>query len=441
MKAKRFNAWVLSALLVVFTVFPQKPAQALGAFLIPLVAGITTSTMMGVASYCEVSSCFGPEKIGQSVASISMQETKDGAPINATLRIPTTDDPGSQDVAMPPPVALPSVAPNETRMWYGLGGAYSYKSAQAGCSSGYSTQPDITCQCNESTGSCLLFYNGSEAGSTSVLSITTVVCPAGYATSGAMCVLNSPRLATPDQKVDVARTSDGYKSGPSVDVDSGGSGLNVSASGGSGGGTPAPKVTVAVKNSKGEPVLLEITRNSDASTQITMSNQTDQGGQSVVKQTNVSISPESIVTSVNSSVAPGSIQGLDTATPSSVTNSGQQLNSSFPSDYAKSGEAKTAADSLKGSIDGIKDKLTNTENVSDPTLKEYSDPWGTTFNNLKGWQLPGHSSTCPTPGFSWNSRSFVFDSHCQLMSDHFGILTTAMSVVWSVLALFIVLGA
>lgn len=113
----------------------------------------------------------------------------------------------------------------------------------------------------------------------------------------------------------------------------------------------------------------------------------------------------------------------------------------FPSDYARQGEAGQAALLIKGAIDPIKDRLTQTENVPDPTPGEWADPWGVTWDNLKGWRVPAHSGACPVSSFEWNGAVYQFNAHCSLIQDHFSAFSAVMSVVWSVLALFLVLGA
>jgi hypothetical protein len=60
--------------------------------------------------------------------------------------------------------------------------------------------------------------------------------------------------------------------------------------------------------------------------------------------------------------------------------------------------------------------------------------------------LPQHLSQCPSAtldlsGVLGVSRVYSFDAHCGLIADHFGTLSGAMGVVWTVLALFLVLKA
>ena len=118
----------------------------------------------------------------------------------------------------------------------------------------------------------------------------------------------------------------------------------------------------------------------------------------------------------------------------------------FPSDYSKAGEAATAAQSINDALGPKLDKIT--ESGADPT--DPTQPQGSqfdqayfqgTFTNLLGWQLPAHTSQCPTSSFNWNNNSYTINSHCQLVNDHFSALSSVMAVVWTILALFILLGA
>lgn len=63
------------------------------------------------------------------------------------------------------------------------------------------------------------------------------------------------------------------------------------------------------------------------------------------------------------------------------------------------------------------------------------------FSGLRSWTLPPHSSECPRGSFSAFGGEFVMSSHCDLIAQHFSVLSTAMMVVWSVLALRVVLSA
>ena len=61
--------------------------------------------------------------------------------------------------------------------------------------------------------------------------------------------------------------------------------------------------------------------------------------------------------------------------------------------------------------------------------------------DLKNWKMPSHTSVCPQPSFDVFGHSFTFSTHCTLIDANKGILQAAATVAWTVLALFIVLGA
>lgn len=145
----------------------------------------------------------------------------------------------------------------------------------------------------------------------------------------------------------------------------------------------------------------------------------------------------------------GDVPGQTTApvAPTKEANiSNQPSNIEFPSDYARQGEAQSAADSINNALGPKLDKITQTgADPADPVQplgSEFDQSFfNGTFANLLGWQLPAHSSQCPTSAFTFNSTSYTVDSHCQLVTNHFSALSAVMSVVWTILALFILLGA
>lgn len=120
----------------------------------------------------------------------------------------------------------------------------------------------------------------------------------------------------------------------------------------------------------------------------------------------------------------------------------------FPSDYARQGEAATAASTLASRLDVLHGDLSTTTATTDPAvpLVDEMPGWGNTFTDLLSWQLPAHTSICPTPeldlsGVLGAGHTYVMNSHCGLIQDNFGTFNAAMTVVWSMLALFIVLRA
>lgn len=128
------------------------------------------------------------------------------------------------------------------------------------------------------------------------------------------------------------------------------------------------------------------------------------------------------------------------AAATSGSNTGSQT-VTFPDDYAR----QSTLQSVDSGIATLHRDLTDSTNIDDPSIPEQSqftdNFFADTFDGLKGWSLPGHSSQCPAGTFTWNSTSYTFDAHCQLVNNHFGALQASMAVVWTLLALFIVLKA
>lgn len=148
----------------------------------------------------------------------------------------------------------------------------------------------------------------------------------------------------------------------------------------------------------------------------------------------VILDAQAIPQTVTESTAPGNL--TDTATnpdPGTGTGTGTGTNTTtFPSDYARQGEVNAGVDKLL---------FTGNPPPLDPSVSSTWTDFGNTFNSLTAWTLPGHSSVCPTSSFTAFDKSFTFDAHCQLINDHFALLSNAMVVVWSIAALFIVLRA
>lgn len=84
--------------------------------------------------------------------------------------------------------------------------------------------------------------------------------------------------------------------------------------------------------------------------------------------------------------------------------------------------------------------------VADPTAPDLStmSSFDSAFSGLRGWQLPAHTSTCPAPVVDLSSiglRSYTIDAQCTIANQYFGALASIMAVVYSIIALFIVLRA
>ena len=117
------------------------------------------------------------------------------------------------------------------------------------------------------------------------------------------------------------------------------------------------------------------------------------------------------------------------------------LNVKFPDDYSRQGTAAAT----QANTQSIANSLKDTTDASEPTVAPTSDFansfFNKTFDNLLEWTPPQHVSTCPTPSFNALGQTFTIDAHCALMEDNKGPLQTAMSVIYLIMALFIVLKA
>jgi hypothetical protein len=194
----------------------------------------------------------------------------------------------------------------------------------------------------------------------------------------------------------------------------------------------------------------------DGGSDITTFEQGSSSGQSQVQRNKIAISPQGRVEAVSGEVLPGYIPSsssggaVDPVTstsslvqPGASTQPAPAQPITFPSDYARTGEAQTAANTLAPKLDTLHRDLSDTQNVSDPVIPAASDmPWfGDTFKNLTSWSVPGHVSTCPQPSFDLLGSHYVLNSHCQLIQDNFAPLRSAMVVAWLILATFVVLRA
>ena len=149
--------------------------------------------------------------------------------------------------------------------------------------------------------------------------------------------------------------------------------------------------------------------------------------------------------------------GLDYGVISSQPDVVGQLNGgtstiNFPTDYARQGEAANAAflinSELGPKLDTINHDLTDTGSVDDPTVPTAQDmPWfGSTFDGLTNFTIPGHDSICPQPQVDLSNifgpgHVYTMDAHCQLLQDHYATLRAAMILCWTIWSLFIILSA
>lgn len=404
-----------------------------------------------------LNSTFGkPDSSVQPGASGSLVEVTNGL---ESEKVPVSSSPS---LAVPPPSA-PSTASvvNTYSINDSTCSVSGASSVGAACSSwgtckapsfspaaNFTMRPPVGNYCSYSLGGTN--YDGASSG---IQAVPASSCPSGYQAASGSCSLTNPNAVTSDSSLDFSRSGEVLSVPASGDVDTSifldneSVGKIVSGSYQRSGYSPSSNPShLEVKPVAGGGSFVVYTESA--------------GG--VVRQTTYQLNSSGGVQSVQSSTASGYLipnEGAGTATlgggvsnpgtgGSSGTNSGLgSIGSSvtFPSDYARANEAGTAAASITPKLDKLHDDLTDpgTPNT-DPTVPEngqYKD-FANTFSGLTGWSMPGHSSQCPTASFvsPW-STSYTFDAHCQLITDHWAVLQTAMTVVWTLAALFIVLKA
>lgn len=128
---------------------------------------------------------------------------------------------------------------------------------------------------------------------------------------------------------------------------------------------------------------------------------------------------------------PGTLPNLTDPYPSNNTTPGS---SNFPSDYARQGEVGSGVDRLLNKGTTPPDPEIDTTKFDDLFFKD-------TFKNLLEWRLPSHSADCPKPEFVFKDTTYKFEVQCTLFDQYKGDINTAMTAVWTVLALFIVMRA
>jgi hypothetical protein len=119
------------------------------------------------------------------------------------------------------------------------------------------------------------------------------------------------------------------------------------------------------------------------------------------------------------------------------TNPGTSEPMVWPDDYARRGEAGDAADKI---IDAFAGDTAGVD-LEMPSDTFNSDFFGNTFDSLSAWRLPVHASQCPVGSFSAFGQTYAIDAHCQLVQEHFTVLSSIMVLVYSLFALFLVLKA
>lgn len=187
-------------------------------------------------------------------------------------------------------------------------------------------------------------------------------CPSGYTITGTApnqtCALSSARLATPDKACDYARS--GSALAMISDPDCAGSGTVIPAICASGGVSCSGVGT----SPTGEPRSYIITPTANGGSTVQTFQQGTVSGTTVVTTTTTTVGPDSTVTGVSSSTSTGSINTstgtVTTGTTITPTTPSPAPVINFPTDYARTGEAATAAATLAPKLDTLHNDLNPT---------------------------------------------------------------------------------
>lgn len=279
---------------------------------------------------------------------------------------------------------------------------------------------------------------------------TSQSCPVGYVASGTTCNLSDAKLVTQDNRQDVSRN--GNVLSVTLGDLHGALSANVLTT-----TTSNDTVSIAGTGTSGQPMQTNFVATPSGTTILQSQQMADSAGNTYVQTVTATVDLNGTVTSASQSSSNASLQP-DPANPAllvPVTNPSGSISANptasgggFPNDYARAGEAAAAAATINAKLDTLHHDLSDTATVADPLAVDPATmpSFGTTFDNLKSWNLPAHTSTCPAPdidlsGVFGAGHVYHFDAHCQLIQDHFAALQAAMIVCWSLLAMFVVLRA
>ena len=328
----------------------------------------------------------------------------------------------------------------------------------AACNNVVSQNPAGFIVCTNSPPNCtigqLAYGSGCSIGNivgTSSASAPILSCPSGYTVSGSNCVLSNAFAVTQDNTQTFTRSGNSYSpiTGDQIGLLSGGQATTSVSN---------DTINFSSVSSTGHDQNTIVIANSNGTTMSVQTMLVDQAGTNYIQTNTLQYDTTGTVTSATQNNTAGSLQPSAT-NPAVLVPVAAPAGSlapqtvptgtiTFPNDYARTGEAQTAANTLATKLDTLHNDLSTTTTVADPLEVDPTTmpSFGTTFDNLKAWNLPAHVSTCPAPdidlsGVFGAGHIYHFNAHCQLVQDHFAALQAAMMVCWSLLAMFVVLRA
>ena len=178
---------------------------------------------------------------------------------------------------------------------------------------------------------------------------------------------------------------------------------------------------------------------------VTSSGSASKAGGSATPPTTPSIAPSVGTGAGGGGGGGGAASGVTPTVPASGSGSGGSGSGgsgsgiTFPTDYARQGEAMAAAASAVAN-------LLQTAKLDDPEVPDLSTmpSWTTAFDGLKNWALPSHTSICPTSTIDLSSIHMgvlTMNSQCTIAASSYTIMQVVMLAVYAIISIFIILGA
>jgi hypothetical protein len=435
-----------SALAFIFFVLSAVPVRQANAFVPPLIPApafaVFFATPVGAVAMGAVA------LLGAAALYLTIKDAQDNA-----IRIPL--GPNASNVP-PSPVAAPSTSftsspSSATRYWTNVyGSSVNFPTPLEAC---LSWRPDAVVL---NSNYCAIVSNAAYTYAySSFVQSVPAGCPSGYTAGASDCQLTNSRKVTDDKICDMLVSGGQFATADDLNCPTMVDGSKIAPIIRNG------KVEAYGVNSSGQPLLFTVSK-SATTYSVEVAEQAQTATQTQVKTTTATVDVASgTVTSLSSSTSPGSIASPSAATvpvaspttvdatntPTVTRDATKTADIVFPTDYARQGEAQNAANPIKQSVDKLSD--ISTASNPDPVIPDSSEfqtgYFQNTFNPLLGWSVPGHSSECPKPNLSYtlfgHHTDLILDAHCTIFESVKSVLSVSMTVVWIVVALFIVLGA
>lgn len=449
MNKKRFRAFGLAVVFALSVVFPVRQANAL----VPLVGlAVAAASNTGAIVTADLLTSGVTALIGGTIAALYLTPNNAEAP----TRVALMSDQPTIDAVMPPPVNPGTVQANTTYMFCG-----GTMSAEGCCSQNVSVQSQSwsswggSCSgggVSGSGGNMICSYSctdnyGPRQFTTGMTGSAVQNCPSGSSWNGSTCTVTDTRQAVPDSKKDYIPSAAGFSSPDADSVPS----YVVPSEG---------AVYAKGTNSSGQPVMIKYAVSADGTkTYVTHYTQSEDAAQTTVKTQSITVDTATGVVTAGTigtaagSISPGATAGSvpTVATGAAVTSGSSNVQPLvLPTDYARAGEAASAASSINTKLDTLHRDLTEKgADVADPVSPDAaafsSAFFSGTFADLLSWRLPAHTSECPTVTFDYmmfsSHQVHHMDSQCTIAEQIRPVLSVVMVVVWTIVALFVLLEA